>query len=240
MSLKNKNLFDYLQFLKKQPRGFYYQDTLGNNRSTLRIAAASGSSPKSEYKSKKQRLNELFTPCVDCQKCPLAHQGRTQVVFGAGNAEAKLMFVGEGPGRDEDIQGSPFVGRAGQLLNKIIEAMGLKREEVYISNAVKCRPPNNRTPLPIEVDTCKNLLLLREIEIIQPQIICTLGSPATKALLGDHVQISRARGVFSEFKEIPVMPTYHPAYLLRNPIEKRTVWEDMKKIMAKLEELKTP
>ncbi len=189
--------------------------------------------------SKKEQLEKLFTPYINCQKCPLATQGRTQVVFGTGDAQAVLMFIGEGPGRDEDRLGSPFVGRAGQLLNKIIEAMKMKREDVYISNAVKCRPPGNRTPLPLEVNTCKNLLLLKEIDIIQPKIICTLGSPATKALLGDHVQISRARGVFAGFNGIAVMPTYHPAYLLRNPAEKRTVWEDMKKIMAKLAELKS-
>ena len=122
---------------------------------------------------------------------------------------------------------------------EFIEAMKMKREDVYISNAVKCRPPGNRTPLPLEVNTGKNLLLLKEIDIIQPKIICTLGSPATKALLGDHVQISRGRGVFAGFQCLAVMPTYHPAYLLRNPAEKRTVWEDMKKIMAKLAELKS-
>lgn len=187
--------------------------------------------------TKQEQLKKLFAPYVNCQKCPLSSQGRTQVVFGAGDAQATLMFIGEGPGRDEDRLGSPFVGRAGQLLNKIIEAMKLKREDVYISNVVKCRPPGNRTPLPIETSTCKNLLLYKEIDIVQPKIICTLGSPATKALLGDEVQISRARGIFAQFKGITVMPTYHPAYLLRNPIEKRTVWEDMKKIMAKLNEL---
>lgn len=187
--------------------------------------------------TKQEQLKKLFTPYVNCQKCPLATQGRTQVVFGTGDAQATLMFIGEGPGRDEDRLGSPFVGRAGQLLNKIIEAMGIKREDVYISNVVKCRPPGNRTPLPLETSTCKNLLLYKEIDIVQPKIICTLGSPATKALLGDDVLISKTRGIFADFKGITVMPTYHPAYLLRNPIEKRTVWEDMKKIMAKLKEL---
>lgn len=232
MTLKNKPLFDFLQFLKKQPKGFCYQET-AYKKTAHSIAASSGSSSV-QPKTKQQQLNTLFAPYVNCQKCPLATQGRTQVVFGTGNADAPLMFIGEGPGRDEDRLGSPFVGRAGQLLNKIIEAMGMKREQIYISNAVKCRPPNNRTPLPLEVDTCKNLLLLKEIDIIQPKIICTLGSPATKALFGEHVQISRARGIFAEFKGIAVMPTYHPAYLLRNPAEKRTVWEDMKKIMEKL------
>ncbi|MBS1988353.1 uracil-DNA glycosylase [Candidatus Dependentiae bacterium] len=187
--------------------------------------------------TKQEQLKKLFAPYVNCQKCPLATQGRTQVVFGSGDAQATLMFIGEGPGRDEDLQGSPFVGRSGQLLTKIIQAMGLEREQVYISNVVKCRPPNNRTPLPTETSTCKQLLLLKEIEIIQPKVICTLGAPAAKALLGEDVQISRVRGIFAEFKGITVMPTYHPAYLLRNPVEKRTVWEDMKKIMAKIQEL---
>lgn len=230
MIFKNNRLKDLLYILQKDQKKIS-----SKNRLNMSLHALPGSSPV-PLKTKKELLDDLFAPYINCQKCPLACQGRTQVVFGTGNPETKLMFIGEGPGRDEDLQGYPFVGRAGQLLNKIIEAMGLKRSDVYISNAVKCRPPNNRTPLPLEVNTCKNLLLFKEIEIIQPQIICTLGSPATKALLGDHIQISRARGVFAEFKGILVMPTYHPAYLLRNPSEKRTVWEDMKKIMQKLAE----
>lgn len=236
MIFKNKPLADFLQFLKRQPKGFCYKDNSTAAKSSLYIAAASGGSTPDHPKTKQEQLSKLFAPYINCQKCPLAAQGRTQVVFGTGNSQATLMFVGEGPGRDEDRLGSPFVGRAGQLLNKIIDAMGMKREDVYISNAVKCRPPNNRTPLSLEVNTCKNLLLFKEIDIIQPKIICTLGSPATKALLGDHVQISHARGIFSDFNGIAVMPTYHPAYLLRNPAEKRTVWEDMKKILEKLAE----
>jgi DNA polymerase len=147
------------------------------------------------------------------------------------------MFIGEGPGRDEDTQGLPFVGRAGQLLNKIIQAMGLERQKVFISNVVKCRPPNNRTPLPNESDICKKLLLLKEIEIIKPKIICILGSTALTALLGPEAKISKMRGIFTTFNNIPVMPTYHPAYLLRNPDEKKNVWEDMKKVIEKLKEL---
>jgi DNA polymerase len=167
----------------------------------------------------------------------LATQGRKQVVFGHGNSNATLMFVGEGPGRDEDQQGYPFVGRAGKLLTQIIEAMGLKREDVYISNVVKCRPPENRAPLPIESGTCKNLILFREIDIIQPKVICALGATALQALLGEDARLARYRGIFTEFRGFLLLPTYHPAYLLRNPVEKRTVWEDMKKIMAKLKEL---
>ena len=181
--------------------------------------------------NRQERLNYIKQACVACTACPLAIQGRTQVVFGHGNANAKLMFVGEGPGRDEDAQGFPFVGRAGQLLTKIIQAMGLERSDVYISNVVKCRPPNNRAPLPDESDTCKKIILLKELEIIKPKIICTLGATATQAILGDTVKISQVRGIFTNFNGYLVMPTYHPAYLLRNPIEKKTVWEDMKKIL---------
>lgn len=217
--LSEKKLLDYLTFLSQQPKGFVYR---GERKKT---------------RDKKQDLEELNCNYINCQKCPLATQGRTQVVFGNGNAQASLMFVGEGPGKDEDEQGYPFIGRAGQLLTKIIEAMGLKREDVYISNVVKCRPPGNRVPLPDESNTCKDLLLFKEIEIIKPKIICTLGATATQALLGDDAKLAKTRGLFTSFKNALVLPTYHPAYLLRNPVEKKTVWEDMKKIMAKLKEL---
>ncbi|HBS48057.1 TPA: uracil-DNA glycosylase [Candidatus Dependentiae bacterium] len=191
-------------------------------------------SSKLTTSEKREELNNLTIKCSTCTKCPLAKQGRTQTVFGYGNINTKLMFVGEGPGRDEDAQGKPFVGRAGKLLTKIIEAMKLKREDVYISNVVKCRPPENRTPLPSESQICKNLYLFKEISIIKPQIICTLGSCATQALLGEEIRIGKARGNFHTFDNILVMPTYHPAYLLRNPEEKRKVWEDMQKIIEKL------
>ena len=224
-SNQKKDIVAYLKFLESQPKGFVYMETQNIEQK------------KEPQKNKEQLLSEIKNQCTNCQECPLAQQGRTQVVFGHGTHNAKLMFVGEGPGRDEDKQGFPFVGRAGKLLTKIIEAMSLKREDVYISNVVKCRPPNNRAPLPDESEVCKNLILFREIEIIQPQIICALGSSAVKSLLGDDLRISKARGNFFMLNNTPVMPTYHPAYLLRNPAEKRSVWEDMKKIMAKLEEL---
>jgi len=180
-------------------------------------------------------LNALKTQTTNCTACPLATLGRSQVVFGHGNPKARLMFVGEGPGRDEDKQGYPFVGRAGQLLTKIIQAMKLTRENVYISNVVKCRPPSNRVPLPTESNVCKQLILFKEIDIIKPEVICTLGATAATALLGDMAFLSRVRGTWCDFKGISVMPTYHPAYLLRNPEAKRIVWEDVKKIMAKLD-----
>lgn len=221
-----KKLADFLVFLSQQPTGFVYRGTRKKTAASL-----------SGKQTPKQELEKLFCQYINCTACPLGTQGRTQVVFGNGNAQTKLMFVGEGPGRDEDEQGLPFVGRAGQLLTNIIEAMGLKREDVYISNVVKCRPPGNRAPLPIESNTCKNLLLFKEIDIIKPRIICTLGATATQALLGEDTKITKARGMFFHFNGILTLPTYHPAYLLRNPAEKKTVWEDMKKIMAKLQEL---
>jgi len=236
MKANKSPLLNYLHHLKKQPKGFVYRD-----QQTKKIAQTK--SPLAEEKPlvstpcKATLLTTLNGKYINCQECPLAKAGRKQVVFGNGNPETKLMFVGEGPGRDEDAQGKPFVGRAGQLLTKIIEAMGLTREQIYISNVVKCRPPENRTPLPLESGTCKELLLFKEIDIIKPSIICALGSVATKALLGEEVTISKTRGIFQDFKGIPVMPTYHPAYLLRNPAEKKTVWEDMKKIMEELKRL---
>jgi uracil-DNA glycosylase family 4 len=249
---EKNQLVSYLEFITKKPKGFLYKD-LSKKRAAPGVESTVSPRALQEKQgvAKKSRVQDgVMTPCkkaalenlnskyIDCHKCPLAQAGRKQVVFGDGNPETLIMFVGEGPGRDEDAQGKPFVGRAGQLLNKIIEAMGFTREQVYISNVVKCRPPNNRVPLPIESDTCKNILLFKEIEIIKPKIICTLGATATMGLLGDQAKITKSRGIFHEFKDTLVLPTYHPAYLLRNPAEKKTVWEDMKKIMAKLDELK--
>ena len=168
----------------------------------------------------------------DCRRCRLSEK-RTTIVFGVGNPGARLMFVGEGPGADEDIQGEPFVGRAGHLLTKIIEAMGLKRADVYIANIVKCRPPENRTPLPDEVSTC-GPFLFRQIAAIRPEVIVCLGTPATQTLLGSRETITKIRGIFRTIEGIRVMPTFHPAYLLRNPAAKREVWEDMKQVMAVL------
>jgi len=169
----------------------------------------------------------------DCRRCRL-HEGRKHLVFGEGNPRAKLLFVGEGPGHEEDLAGKPFVGEAGRLLTKIIEnGMGLTREEVYICNVVKCRPPGNRDPQPDEIETCAPFLI-RQIEIIRPEVICSLGRIAGQALLGSDFKITRDRGRMHSFQGIPMMPTYHPAYLLRNPSAKRQVWEDVKKIMGHL------
>ena len=166
----------------------------------------------------------------DCTRCKLHTLGRTQVVFGVGNPSADLMFVGEAPGGDEDIQGIPFVGRAGQLLTKIIEAIGLSRDDVYIANVIKCRPPGNRNPEPDEVETCEPFLF-RQIDIIQPKVIVALGKFAAQALLRTDAPISRLRGRVFEYRGgAKLIPTFHPAYLLRNPASKREVWEDMKAV----------
>ena len=177
-------------------------------------------------------LAELEAEFKNCMRCPLSGT-RTQVVFGAGNPRARLMFIGEAPGYDEDRQGLPFVGAAGQLLTKIIEAMRLKREDVYIANCLKCRPPGNRNPLPLEITSC-HPILSRQIEIIGPEVICALGKFAAQTLLGTEEPISRLRGRFHDFRGIKLMPTFHPAYLLRNPADKKLVWEDVQKIMREL------
>ena len=168
----------------------------------------------------------------DCSRCRLC-TGRKSIVFGVGDPNAQLMFIGEGPGADEDEQGIPFVGRAGQLLTKIIEAMGLSREKVYIANIVKCRPPQNRAPLPDEVASCIPFLI-RQARIIAPKVIVCLGSTAAQNLLGTDEKITKLRGHFTQWQEIPVMPTYHPAFLLRNPNMKKPVWEDMQLVMKLL------
>ena len=158
-------------------------------------------------------------------------------MFGVGNPHAELMFIGEAPGRDEDLRGEPFVGRAGQLLTKIITAMGYKREDIYIANVVKCRPPQNRGPFPIEVDSCMPYLL-KQIELIKPKIIVGLGSYAVKSLLSSEEPISKLRGRFFDFHGVKLMATFHPAYLLRNPNMKKLVWEDMQQVMAHVKEEK--
>ncbi len=163
----------------------------------------------------------------DCSRCKLHALGRRQVVFGVGNPDADLMFVGEAPGADEDIQGVPFVGRAGQLLTKIIEAIGLQRDDVYIANVIKCRPPQNRNPEQDEVDTCEPFLF-QQIDVIKPTVIVALGTFAARALLRTLDPISRLRGRVFEYRGAKLIPTFHPAYLLRNPSSKREVWEDMK------------
>lgn len=173
-------------------------------------------------------LGALRAEIGDCRRCGL-HEGRTRIVFGEGDPRAALAFVGEGPGRDEDLSGSPFVGAAGQLLTKIINAIGLERSDVYICNVVKCRPPGNRDPGPDEIAAC-GPFLRRQLGIVGPRVIVALGRPAAHFLLGTTEPISALRGAFRELGNARVMPTFHPAYLLRNESAKRPVWEDMKQV----------
>ena len=169
----------------------------------------------------------------DCKRCPLAFAGRHTIVFGEGDPNARLMFVGEGPGADEDMQGRPFVGRAGQLLNNMIHAMGLQREQVYIANIVKCRPPQNRTPEPVEANTCSQFLF-QQIDVIRPEILVALGSTAATYLLGGKASLSSLRGRFHEARGSKLIVTYHPAYLLRDPRQKKEAWADLQIAMKEL------
>ncbi len=169
----------------------------------------------------------------DCQRCKL-HKGRRHIVFGAGNPKARLVLVGEGPGYEEDVQGIPFVGQAGQLLTKILRAISLTREEIYICNIIKCRPPGNRNPESDEIAACMPFLR-RQIRAIRPRLICALGTFAAQRLLETDTPISRLRGDFHTYDNTPLLPTYHPAFLLRNPAKKRDVWEDMQKLQVAYE-----
>jgi uracil-DNA glycosylase len=196
-------------------------------------AAPPGAAPAAGTGRGQDALDRVRATIGDCTRCKLHRLGRRQVVFGVGNPHADLMFVGEGPGEEEDIQGEPFVGRAGQLLTRIIEAMGLTREQVYIANVVKCRPPNNRNPEPDEIATCEPFLF-GQIDIIGPKVIVALGTFAAQALLRTKDPISRLRGQVFQYRGASLVPTFHPAYLLRSPNRKRDTWEDMKRVMALL------
>ena len=209
---------DYVRYLQR----------LGITELPLHRSAAVASMASSS----RQTLDQLKASVQDCTRCAL-HTGRTQVVFGVGDPEADLVFVGEAPGRDEDHQGEPFVGKAGQLLTRIIEAINLRRDQVYLLNVVKCRPPNNRNPHPDELAACRPILQA-QLECLKPRVICALGAFAAQALLQTDERISRLRGRFHMLGTISVRPTYHPAYLLRNPQEKRAVWEDMQAIQRLL------
>ncbi len=188
--------------------------------------------------AREETLEEIRADLGDCQRCKLAPL-RKNIVFGSGNRRAELLFVGEAPGADEDEQGLPFVGRAGQLLTRIIEAIGMRREDVYICNILKCRPPANRSPEPDEIASCEPFLL-RQIASIKPKVICALGTFGAQTLLHTKEPISRLRGHFIEFRGAKLIATFHPAYLLRNPNEKRKVWEDVQKIRDYLNLLSSP
>ncbi|HYH00187.1 MAG TPA: uracil-DNA glycosylase [Terriglobales bacterium] len=169
----------------------------------------------------------------ECTRCPLYMQGRKQIVFGVGNPDAEIMFIGEAPGADEDEQGEPFVGRAGQLLNNMIKAMGISREDVYIANVIKCRPPGNRTPEPAECAVCSPFLL-KQIDVIKPKAIVALGAVAAKTLLGVNQTMAEMRGQWHDFRGYPLAVTYHPAYLLRDPRQKVHTWHDLQMVMKRL------
>src|SRR6185295_11709061 len=185
-----------------------------------------------------ETFEQIHAEIGDCTRCPL-HQERTHVVHTEGNRKARLMFVGEAPGADEDAQARPFVGRAGQLLTKIIEAIGLKREEVLIGNVNRCRPPGNRPPTPEEASMCKPFLL-REIAVVQPEVIVVLGNTAMRNLLDIKQGITRVRGQFQDYHGVKVMPTFHPAYLLRDPSKKKETWEDLKNVRDYLDTTRKP
>lgn len=182
---------------------------------------------------KQQLLDALYAPYKNCTLCPLGGAERTKVVFGRGNPDANLLLLGEGPGRDEDLQGIPFVGRSGKLLRTTLDTLGIKEESIYITNIVKCRPPNNRAPLPNEVSKCTQLLLEQQIKIIHPRIICTLGASALKALIGTPLGITKTRGVAQPYKGIYVFPTYHPAYILRNRKQLPFFSQDLQRAFSK-------
>jgi len=214
--------------------GHYDGDTHERHSRSVRLQP-DDVQPLTLSRSPQDALRAVRDEIGDCTRCKLHTQGRTQIVFGVGNPSADLMFVGEAPGADEDIQGIPFVGRAGQLLTKIIEAIGLKREDVYIANVIKCRPPGNRNPDPDEVEQCEPFLF-QQIDRIHPKVIVALGTFAAKALLKTQDPISRLRGRVYDYRGAKLIPTFHPAFLLRSPERKRDVWEDMKKVRALLVE----
>jgi uracil-DNA glycosylase len=201
------------------------QSAVDSRQSTVDVPEPKAQSPES--------LSAIREDIGDCVRCKLCTLGRKQIVFGVGNPNANLMFVGEAPGRDEDIQGIPFVGRAGQKLTQIIEAIGLTRDDVYIANVIKCRPPDNRNPEPDEVEQCEPFLF-RQVDTIKPKVIVALGTFAAKSLLKSTDSISRLRGRVYDYRGAKLVPTFHPAFLLRNPSCRREVWEDMKKVRALL------
>jgi len=223
--------FKYLPVKEEEVSGLYLKKPVYT--SPVETTVASVAEEALTYVADKDRaLQELREEIGDCQRCKLC-RGRTNIVFGEGASDAPLMFIGEGPGRDEDLQARPFVGEAGKLLTSLIEKMGMKREDVYIANIVKCRPPNNRDPEEDEISSCRPFVE-RQAQIISPKVIMSLGRVSAQSILGMKMPIGKLRGNFFSFNDIPLMPTYHPAYLLRNPKDKWLVWDDAQKVMEKL------
>src|SRR5262249_41085840 len=197
------------------------------------IDAIAASPKKQMPEQRRHELEVLSERVAQCQRCAELASTRTRTVFGEGALDAELCFIGEAPGADEDATGRPFVGAAGQLLNRIIAACGMKREDVYICNILRCRPPGNRLPLPHDAANCREYLE-KTLELVQPKYICALGACAAQNLLDSKLSIGRLRGRFHDYRGIPVLCTYHPAYLLRNPAAKRDVWEDLKILLARM------
>jgi len=235
--VEKEQLVEHLKFFQELGVTGVSRDARWRQRASTEGAAAEVQPETSMTfsRSPEDALVAIREEIGDCTRCKLHRLGRRQIVFGVGNPNADLMFVGEAPGADEDLQGIPFVGRAGQLLTKIIEAIGLTRDQVYIANVIKCRPPENRNPEPDEVDTCEPFLF-QQIDTIQPKVIVALGTFAAKALLKTQDSISRLRGRVYDYRGAKLIPTFHPAFLLRSPERKRDVWEDMKKVRAILQE----
>ena len=209
-----------------QDTGYKTQDKKSHASCILHHASALNS------QQKRDALQALRDEIGDCQRCKLS-KGRKNIVFGEGSVDAEIMFIGEGPGEDEDLQGRPFVGKAGQLLTKLIEKMGFKREDVYIGNIVKCRPPGNRDPEEDEISACSPFIK-KQADIISPKVVVSLGRVSTQTLIGVKIPIGKLRGKFYQFENIPLMPTFHPSYLLRNPKDKWLVWEDVQKVLERL------
>ena len=229
--MSQNNLIDeYLRLVTAIKAHVEEQIDLGFLESPASEQAESDGMDESASLTIYESMEDIRLAVESCQACPL-HKTRNNVVLGAGNENARLVFVGEAPGADEDRQGQPFVGRAGQKLTQIIEAIGLSRPEIYITNVLKCRPPGNRNPLPDEIRACEPYLI-EQLKLIKPRVICTLGTFASQTLLRTDRSISRLRGQFHTYQGIKLMPTYHPAFILRNPKFKRDVWNDVQKVKA--------
>ncbi|HEX6163692.1 MAG TPA: uracil-DNA glycosylase [Vicinamibacterales bacterium] len=234
----SRELADHLKYYEEIGVTGVSRDAQWRRRSAAAVPEVPGvpEVPEASFSAASETLDVIKENIgAACTRCKLCTLGRSQIVFGVGNPKARLMFVGEAPGEDEDKKGEPFVGRAGQLLTKIIEAIGMTRDQVYIANVIKCRPPGNRNPEPDEVAACEPFLF-RQIDVIQPKVIVPLGKFAAQSLLKTVDPITKLRGRQFDYRGAVLIPTFHPAYLLRNPSAKREVWEDMKKVRSILQE----
>jgi DNA polymerase len=226
-------LADRIQYYRELGIHDFFRREVPPSEDDDMTAAATSDNGGSIPEDRDAALRAIREEIGDCTRCPLHQQGRKQIVFGVGNPHADIMFVGEAPGADEDEQGEPFVGRAGQLLTNMIKAMGIQREDIYIANVIKCRPPGNRTPETAECAVCSPFLL-KQIDVIQPKVIVALGAVASRALLGLNQPMSQLRGQWHDFRGYALAVTYHPAYLLRDPRQKAAAWQDLQMVMKRL------